>query len=72
MMQAHDRFRNLVYGMALAIMVGWILYIGQNVFVPVIASVISPISSPPWPGAWSSFPVIGQRCPARSATRFRS
>lgn len=39
-MQAHDRFRNLVYGMALAIMIGWILYIGQNVFVPVIASVI--------------------------------
>ena len=39
-MQSHDRFRNLVYGMALAIMIGWILYVGQNVFVPVIASMI--------------------------------
>ncbi|QKV17716.1 AI-2E family transporter [Oricola thermophila] len=39
-MYSHDRFRNLVYGMALALMIGWILYIGQNVFVPVIASII--------------------------------
>ncbi|TCD12317.1 AI-2E family transporter [Oricola cellulosilytica] len=39
-MQAYDRFRNFVYGMALAIMIGWILHVGRNVFVPVIASVI--------------------------------
>lgn len=39
-MHAHDRFRNLVYGMALALMIGWTLFIGKNVFVPVIASII--------------------------------
>ncbi|MEM1378920.1 MAG: AI-2E family transporter, partial [Pseudomonadota bacterium] len=36
----HDRFRNFVYGVALTIMIGYVLYIGQNVFIPVIASVI--------------------------------
>lgn len=35
-----DRFRNIVYGLALTLMIGWILYIGKNVFVPVISSVI--------------------------------
>lgn len=39
-MLAHDRFRNFVYGLALALMIGWILYIGQNIIIPVIASVI--------------------------------
>lgn len=38
--QRHDRFRNFVYGLALALMIGWILYIGQNIIIPVIASVI--------------------------------
>ncbi|MEO1746853.1 MAG: AI-2E family transporter, partial [Pseudomonadota bacterium] len=36
----HDRFRNFVYGVALTLMIGYVLYIGQNVFIPVIASVI--------------------------------
>lgn len=36
----HDRFRNFVFGLALALMIGWILYIGQNIIIPVIASVI--------------------------------
>ncbi|MGB7431348.1 MAG: AI-2E family transporter [Ahrensia sp.] len=39
-MNAHDRFRNLVYGLALTLMIGWVLYIGQNVFIPVIGSII--------------------------------
>lgn len=39
-MKAHDRFRNLVYGLAFTLMIGWVLYIGQNVFIPVIGSVI--------------------------------
>ncbi|MEL6202027.1 MAG: AI-2E family transporter [Pseudomonadota bacterium] len=36
----HDRFRNFVYGVALTLMIAYVLYIGQNVFIPVIASVI--------------------------------
>lgn len=36
----HDRFRNFVFGLALALMIGWILYIGQNIIIPVIASII--------------------------------
>ncbi len=36
----HERFRNIVFGVALALMLGWILNIGQNIFVPVIASII--------------------------------
>ncbi len=38
--ERNDRFRNFVYGIALALMIGYILYLGQNVIVPVIASVI--------------------------------
>lgn len=36
----HERFRNTVFGVALALMIGWILNIGQSIFVPVIASII--------------------------------
>ncbi len=36
----HDRFRNLVYAVALAIMIGWLLHIGRSVIIPVIAGVI--------------------------------
>lgn len=39
-MNTSERFRNIVFGLALTLMIGWILYIGQNVFIPVIASVI--------------------------------
>ena len=63
-MQLHDRFRNIVYGMALALMIGWILYIGQNIFVPVIASVILAfiiIALAQWLGR---LPVIGAHIPA--------
>ena len=65
-MQAHDRFRNLVYGMALALMIGWILYIGQNVFVPVIASVI--LTYIVWPAAWKCCRWSASCCRARSAS----
>ncbi|GKX32500.1 MAG: AI-2E family transporter [Rhizobiaceae bacterium MnEN-MB40S] len=37
----NDRFRNLVYGLAFAIMVGYILHIGKPIFIPVISGVIS-------------------------------
>jgi AI-2 transport protein TqsA len=63
MMQTHDRFRNLVYGLALAIMVGWILYIGQNVFVPVIASVIFAYIVTALARRMGQLPVIGKALP---------
>ena len=62
-MQAHDRFRNLVYGMALAIMIGWILYIGQNVFVPVIASVILTYIVVALARRMQQLPVVGRMLP---------
>ena len=62
-MQAHDRFRNLVYGMALAIMIGWILYIGRNVFVPVIASVIVAYIVVALARRMQQLPVIGPLMP---------
>lgn len=38
--ERHDRFRNVVFGVALALMIGWILNIGQSIFIPIIASII--------------------------------
>ena len=37
----NNRFRNLVYGLAFAIMVGFILWIGKPIFIPIIAGIIS-------------------------------
>lgn len=62
-MQAHDRFRNFVYGMALALMIGWILYIGQNVFVPVIASVIVAYIVAALARRMQQLPMIGKLLP---------
>jgi predicted PurR-regulated permease PerM len=35
----NDRFQTFVYGTAIALMIGWIFYIGRDVFVPVMFSV---------------------------------
>lgn len=37
----NNRFRNLVYGLAFAIMVGYVLRIGQPIFIPVMSGIIS-------------------------------
>lgn len=37
----NSRFRNLVYGLAFAIMVGFILRIGKPIFIPIISGIIS-------------------------------
>ncbi|MDA4844031.1 AI-2E family transporter [Hoeflea poritis] len=37
----NNRFRNLVYGLAFAIMVGFILRIGKPIFIPIISGIIS-------------------------------
>jgi len=35
-----DSYRNLVYGIALALMIGYVLHIGRGIIVPVVASVL--------------------------------
>ncbi|AKC86756.1 AI-2E family transporter [Pseudoxanthomonas suwonensis] len=36
----NDRFRALVYGTALAVLLGWVLYIGRDILVPIVFSVM--------------------------------
>ena len=36
----NDRFEALVHGAALALIVGWVLYVGQNVFIPVVFGIL--------------------------------
>jgi AI-2 transport protein TqsA len=36
----HERFQALVHGAILALIVGWVLYIGKAIFVPVVLSVL--------------------------------
>jgi len=35
----NERFQTFVYGTAIALMLGWVFYIGRNVFVPIMFSV---------------------------------
>ena len=36
----NERFRALVYGTVFAVVVGWVLYIGQDILVPIVFSVL--------------------------------
>ncbi len=36
----NERFHTLVYAVALALMVGWVLYVGQEVFIPIVFSIL--------------------------------
>lgn len=36
----NDRFQALVLGTVFAVFVGWVLYIGQNIFIPIVFSVL--------------------------------
>ena len=36
----NQRFQTFVYGMACALMIGWVLYIGRDIFVPIMFSVL--------------------------------
>ena len=38
---AHRRFQALVYGAVLALIVGWVLYVGRDVFVPIVFAVLA-------------------------------
>lgn len=36
----HERFQTLVYGTAVALMLGWIVHVGRDIFVPIMFSVL--------------------------------
>lgn len=36
----NGRFQTLVYGAVLALIVGWVLYVGKDVFVPIVFSIL--------------------------------
>lgn len=36
----NERFQALVYGTVFAVFVGWVLYIGRNIFIPIVFSVL--------------------------------
>ena len=36
----NDRFRALVYGAILALIIGWVLFIGKSVFVPIVFGIL--------------------------------
>src|SRR5271169_5644185 len=36
----NNRLQSLVYGAVLALIIGWVLYIGKDVFVPIVFSVL--------------------------------
>jgi predicted PurR-regulated permease PerM len=61
-----NRFRNLVLGVALAIMIGWVLYIGRAILIPVIASVIVAYILVTLARRMAQVPVIGPVAPAWS------
>ena len=36
----NERFRSFVHGVFLALIIGWVLHIGQDIFLPIIFSVL--------------------------------
>jgi len=46
----NERFQALVYGVALALIIGWVLYIGKVVFVPSPFAIL--VSLAVWSGLW--------------------
>ena len=36
----NERFQTLVYGIALSVIIGWVLYIGKDIFVPIVFSIL--------------------------------
>ncbi len=59
----NNRFRNLVYGLAFAIMVGYVLRIGKPIFIPVMAGVISVYVLSTAAASLSRVPVVGSVIP---------
>ncbi|HSM42639.1 MAG TPA: AI-2E family transporter, partial [Afifellaceae bacterium] len=58
-----NRFRNFVLGVGLAVMIGWVLYIGQSILIPVIASVIVAYILMTLARRMAELPLIGRAAP---------
>lgn len=59
-----DRFRNFVFGFALTLMVGWVLYVGRDIIIRIIASVIIAYILVAFARNLTAIPVIGDKLPA--------
>ncbi len=58
-----ESYRNLVYGVALALMIGWVLHIGSGIIVPVVASVLVVYVVLGLVRSFDRIPVIGPAVP---------
>lgn len=58
-----DRIRAVVYGSVLLLMVGWLLYIGQAIFVPVVLGAVIVYVVVGLAHAAGRLPVVGRRLP---------
>lgn len=61
---AKDRLQSVVHGAALALIVGWVLYIGKQVFVPMVFSVLVVYVIIGLARALAGVPAIGPKLPA--------
>ena len=59
----NNRFRNLVYGLAFAIMVGFVLRIGKPIFIPIMAGIISVYVLSTMASQLGRVPVVGSLIP---------
>jgi AI-2 transport protein TqsA len=59
-----DRLQSVAYGAGLAVVVGWVLYIGKQVFVPMVFGVLVVYVISGLARAATAIPVIGPRLPA--------
>ncbi|MCY6381002.1 AI-2E family transporter [Hoeflea prorocentri] len=59
----NNRFRNLVYGLAFAIMVGFILRIGKPIFIPIISGIISVYVLSTMATSLGKVPIVGSVIP---------
>jgi AI-2 transport protein TqsA len=68
----NTRFRSLVYGAFLAVIAGWVLYIGKAVWVPVIFGAVIVYVIVGVAHALGRAPVVGASCRSNSGTSYRS
>jgi AI-2 transport protein TqsA len=59
----NERFQMLVYGAVLGLIVGWVLYIGQDVFVPIVFSILVYYVIVGFTRLQSRVPVVGSLLP---------
>lgn len=59
----NNRFRNLVYGLAFAIMVGFVLRIGKPIFIPIMAGIISVYVLSTTATSLGRVPIVGSLIP---------